>query len=82
MESDMSGFKIEKLSDSNYHVWKQKILHLLALKDLEYLIEDDPPADAADLSTWAKRDKKAQAVIGLSLSDQLLENLRDVASAK
>ncbi len=82
MESDVSGFKIEKLSDSNYHAWKQKILHLLALKDLEDLIEDDPPADAADLPTWAKRDKKAQAVIGLSLSDHLLENVRDVASAK
>ncbi len=57
MESDMSGFKIEKLSDSNYHAWKQKILHFLALKDLEDLIEDDPPADAADLPTWAKRVK-------------------------
>ncbi len=82
MESDMSWFKIEKLSHSNKYAWKQKILHLLALRDVEDLIEDDPPAESADLPTWTKRDNKAQAVLGLFHSDQLLENVHDVGSAK
>ena len=45
---------------------------------------DDPPVsdDSAVISLWKKKDKKAQAIIGLSLSNELLENVRDITSTK
>ena len=82
MDSESFSSKIEKLGESNFHAWKQKIEHLLALKDLSDFIEESSPPDGADKAAWKKKDRKAQAVIGLTLSDDLLENVRDVASTK
>jgi len=78
----MSSFKIEKLNDNNYHSWKQKIFHLLVLKDLDGHIEGNRPVREADQPSWDASDAKAQAFIALTLSDQLLENVRDVKSCK
>ncbi|NEO95121.1 MAG: hypothetical protein F6K56_34975, partial [Moorea sp. SIO3G5] len=36
----------------------------------------------SQLATWKKKDAKAQALIGLTLSDELLENVREVSTAK
>ncbi len=74
MESESNSMKIETLNDSNYHSWKIRIQHVLALKDLEELLEEDPPTETAALPTWKKKDKKARAVIGLTLSNDMLEN--------
>lgn len=74
----MSSFNIEKLNDSNYHSWKQKIFHLLVLKDLGGHIEGNRPEKEEDQPAWDASDAKAQAFIALTLSDQLLENVRDV----
>ncbi len=42
-----------------------------------------PPAnELAKITQWKRRDRKAQAIIGLTLSDDLLENVREVKSAK
>ena len=73
--------KIDKLNDSNYHAWKQKIVLLLSSKDLDVLIEERPPNHIAELAKWKKKYPKARAVIGLSLSDQHLEHVRDIATA-
>ena len=79
MDIDHSGSKIDKLTSNNYHAWKQRILHVLALKDLEDYV--DPPDSSTEINdSWVKKDRKAQALIGLSLSDQILESTRDVKS--
>ena len=77
-----SSTKIEKLNDNNFHAWKQKIVLILALKDLDDLIEKDAPTDKDELAKWTKNDRKARAVIGLSLCDMHLEHVRDVSTAK
>ena len=90
MESDSSSaMKIEKLSESNFYSWRQKIQHILALKDLDDLIDDDPSARPSvetssieNINAWTRRDKKAKAIIGLSLSDDLLNHVREVKTAK
>ena len=82
MDSDVFSAKIEKLSENNFHAWKQKIKHLLALKDLSEFIEESSPTDGADTATWKRKDRKAQAIIGLTLSDDILENVREVTSTK
>ena len=74
--------KMEKLHDSNYFAWKQKIVLVLALKDLDDSIERDPPRAVGRLIEWKKNDRKARAIIALSLSDEHLEHVRDVETAK
>ncbi len=83
MDFDSSAsLKEEKLSDVNYHAWKQKIQHVLALKELEDFIEDDPPSAPDELRLCRRKDRKAQATIALSLSDEQLENVRECSTAK
>ena len=60
--------------------------HLLTLKDLENFLEDDPPSseepNSGTTASWFEKYKKAQSVIGISLSNDLLENVRDVTTTK
>ena len=78
--------KIEMLNNSNYHRWKIRIEHVLILKDLENFLYDDQPSydtsTDAQIALRKKKDKKAQAIIGLSLSNELLENMRDATFTK
>ncbi len=77
---------LDKLNHSNYHFWKIHIEHVLALKDLDDFLVDDPPrnehANPTEILQWKRKDKKAQAIIGLTLSDDLLQNTREVKTAK
>ena len=82
MDSESFSSKTEKLSETNFHAWKQKIIHLLALKDLSEFIEESSPDDDTESSTCKRKDRKAQAIIGLTLSDDMLENVRDVTNTK
>ena len=74
------------MNNSNYFSWKIRIQHLLTLKDLENGLENDPPSseepNSGTIASWFKKGKKAQAVIGLSLSNDLLENVGDVTTTK
>ena len=74
--------EVQNLSNSNYYAWKQKMQHILALKDLDVHIEKDPPTEMNALSSCKKKDKKARPLIGLSLFDGQLDNVRECQSAK
>ena len=75
--------KVDKLTDNNFHAWKLKNELLLAFQELDDVIEDDmPESDDLNFNAWRGRDKKAQVCIGLTLSDSMLENVRECKSAK
>lgn len=79
---NLGGFKIEKLGDNNFHVWKQKVELVLAFRELDDVITDEgPPTEVDKLEKWKKRDAKAKAVIGLTLSDDHLDHVRGVSTA-
>ena len=81
MESK-GNFKIDKLVDSNFHVWKQKVELVLGDRELiEHILDSDKPEDASELAQWKKNDAKAKAVIGLTLSNDLLEHVRGIETA-
>ena len=83
MEGSSGLFKIEKLSESNYHVWKQKVELILAFRELDDHISDSasPPSVDPEHDSWIRADAKARAVIGLTLSDEHLEHVRDCETA-
>ncbi len=86
MDGETSSTKIDKLNHSNYHFWKIRVQHILTLKDLDDFLEEDPLvqtySNTAEFLQWKKKDRKAQAIIGLTLSDDLLENVREVSTTK
>ena len=81
MDSSGAGvFKIEKLGESNYHVWKQKVELLLAFRELGNHISVNAQPEKLE-PEWLKTDSKAKAVIGLTLSDEHLEHVRECKTA-
>ena len=74
----MGGIKIEKFTETNFHEWRQWIEMVLALRDLEDMLDEDgTPKDAEDreLTSWKRRDTKASAIIGLTLGSEQLEHV-------
>lgn len=84
MTDDFGGSSknIEKLNDSNFNSWKQKIVLILALKDLDDFIEDYPQTEITAFENWVKNDHKVRAIIGCSLSNDHAEHVRAVDTAK
>lgn len=55
------GFIVEKLTESFFHVWKQKIESVLALRELsEHLDHNSSPVGLPDESSWQKNDSKGR----------------------
>jgi len=74
----MGGMNIDKVADSNLHKWRQRIQMVVALRDLDDLLDEDgKPTDAEDrqLAVWKRRDTKASAIIGLTLGSDQLEHV-------
>lgn len=74
--------KIGKLSDSNFHARKQKVCIVLALRDVDQYIEEDPPRSDEFKTTWNRGERKARAVIGHALSYEHLGHVIDIARSK
>jgi len=74
----MGGIKIDKLTETNFHEWRQRIKMILALRDLDDMLDEDgKPTDAEtrELAVWKRRDTKASAIIGLTLESEQLEHV-------
>ena len=74
----MGGIKIDKLTETKFHEWSQRIKMVLALRDLEDMLDEDgkpTDADAHELAVWKRRDTKASAIIGLTLGSEHLEHV-------
>jgi hypothetical protein len=74
---DAENLKLEKLTWSNYHLWKLKLEAVLEAKDIANYIEN-LPADEAQV----KNDKKARAILRLSISDDVLPTIADCKTTK
>jgi len=74
----MGGIKIDKLTVMNFHEWRQRIKMVLALRDLDDMLDEDgkpTDADARESAMWKRRDTKASANIGLTLGSEQLEHV-------
>jgi len=74
----MGGIKIDKLTETKFHEWRQRIKMVLALRDLDDMLDEDgKPTDAEDreFAVWKRRDRKESAIIGLTLGSEQLEHV-------
>lgn len=78
------GMNIEKLNKTTYYVWKHSIeLVLTYLKAVEVVDKENPHAkESKEYIERNQRDKLACPLIGLSLSDEILESLRNCKTTK
>eukprot|EP00171_Calliarthron_tuberculosum_P023570 IDg23570t1 len=77
---------MQKLNDSNFHSWKQKIKYVLAHRQVDKMIDprlrpDKPPDDNEEVLEWLRKDKTAQMTITLTLSDEMLKNVSHTTTA-
>ena len=83
MSLAQDSLRIPTLNDDNFHVWKHRIQLVLFLREADEFIKVDPPSERDDgYEAWHKSDRKARALIGLSLSDNHLEQVQHASSAK
>jgi len=63
---------VEKLSDSNYSMWKFRMQMLLEDKDLWEIMEgtSTPPSDAEEAKKYDKSQRKALLLIVTHVNDQ------------
>jgi len=74
----MGGINIDKVTATNFHEWRQRIQMVLALGDLDDMLDEDgKPTDAEgrQLAVWKRRDTKASVIIGLTLGSDQLEHV-------
>lgn len=76
MDSIGSIFETNKLSESNFHIWKQRAESVLAIRELySHIFNERVPDENLKRSAWIKKEAKAKAVIGSSVSDEHLEHV-------
>lgn len=76
IEGPADSLKIEKLSDQSYPMSEQKNMLVLALRDLHRCVQDEAPSETLDPAEGEKQEqeeRRARAVIALSLFDKNLE---------
>jgi len=74
----MGGIKIDELTETNFHDWRQRIKMFLALRDLEDMLDEDgktTDAEDRELALWKRRDTKASAIIVLTFGSEQLEHV-------
>lgn len=78
MPISMRGIAIEKLNKSNFYAWKQ-ITHLvLTHRIIENFLAGQNRYDnnSPEHTKWIQCGKLAQAIDGLSLFDEMFDNVR------
>ena len=59
----IGGIKIEKLTETNFNEWHQRIEMVLALRDLDDMLDEDgKPTDVEDreCALWNRQDTQAR----------------------
>eukprot|EP00171_Calliarthron_tuberculosum_P021288 IDg21288t1 len=76
---------MEKLSDNNFHSWRQKMQYVLSHREVSNMVDKilcpRKPEDPDELSKWLRKDNFARMTIGLTLSDEMLKNVQHTTTA-
>jgi hypothetical protein len=81
---------VEMLTGKNWNSWSFRIKQLLTENDMEEFLEPMPAfhevpegnARDAEVTKWKKKDRKAFAILSRTVSDELINKIRDAASTK
>jgi len=73
---------IEKLTESNYELWKVQMKSILVYNDLWQYVDGTEIKSPENAHDWIKKDSKALALINLSISHSQLNHVKKAETAK
>lgn len=77
-----NGYTIEKLTNGNYPMWKQKIELILIKEKLWSYVTGDQPSDPDEAKAFQEKSLEAYATIKLAIEDNLYSKLSGCQNAK
>ena len=82
MASASAFSNIEKLSESNYELWKVQMKSVLVYNDLWQYVDGTEVKPQENAHDWIRKDSKALALINLSISHSQLSYVKKAETAK
>jgi hypothetical protein len=77
-----SKMEIEKFNGKRFELWKLKMEDLLVDRDQWIVVDPGTAPTGTSADDWKKMDRKAKSTIRLCLSDSVLLNVSEEATAK
>ncbi|UYV72536.1 RpL40 [Cordylochernes scorpioides] len=81
-EADSRQIVIPKFDGKNFASWKFRIVSILEGKELDDLLEGDPPEDEVKFKEWKKKDAQAKGIITCAMTDSLVALILNCKTSK
>ncbi|UYV75180.1 hypothetical protein LAZ67_12002775 [Cordylochernes scorpioides] len=75
-------YKFPNLTGKNFASWKFRIVSILEGKELDDLLECDPPEDEVKFKEWKKKDAQAKGIITCAMTDSLVALILNCKTSK
>ncbi|UYV81492.1 K02A2.6-like, partial [Cordylochernes scorpioides] len=77
-----SNVQIPKFDGKNFASWKFRIISILEGKDLNAILEADPPKEEEKFKEWKKKDAQAKGILTCSMTDSLVALISTCKTSK
>ncbi|UYV72221.1 hypothetical protein LAZ67_9002232 [Cordylochernes scorpioides] len=77
-----NSVQVPKFDGKNFASWKFRIVSILEGKELDDLLEGDPPEDEVKFKEWKKKDAQAKGIITCAMTDSLVALILNCKTSK
>ncbi|UYV79438.1 hypothetical protein LAZ67_17002614, partial [Cordylochernes scorpioides] len=77
-----NSVQVPKFDGKNFASWKFRIVSILEGKELDDLLESDPPEDEVKFKEWKKKDAQAKGIITCAMTDSLVASILNCKTSK
>ncbi|UYV67661.1 hypothetical protein LAZ67_5001506 [Cordylochernes scorpioides] len=77
-----NSVQVPKFDGKNFASWKFRIVSILEGKELDDLLEGDPPEDEVKFKEWKKKDAQAKGIITCVMTDSLVALILNCKTSK
>ncbi|UYV62945.1 hypothetical protein LAZ67_2002573 [Cordylochernes scorpioides] len=77
-----NSVQVPKFDGKNFASWKFRIVSILEGKELDDLLESDPPEDEVKFKEWKKKDAQAKGIITCAMTDSLVALILNCKTSK
>ncbi|UYV69734.1 K02A2.6-like [Cordylochernes scorpioides] len=77
-----NSVQVPKFDGKNFASWKFRIVSILEGKELDDLLERDPPEDEVKFKEWKKKDAQAKGIITCAMTDSLVALILNCKTSK
>ncbi|UYV83244.1 hypothetical protein LAZ67_23000266 [Cordylochernes scorpioides] len=81
-ENGENSVQVPKFDGKNFASWKFRIVSILEGKELDDLLEGDPPEYEVKFKEWKKKDAQAKGIITCAMTDSLVALILNCKTSK